>query len=109
MIRNTRIRPGVVAGATSTRGNRVARRTTQIAAAKARAVWIRRRRPRYNYRLASIDVIFASVAEPANVRSRTDRRDHKLAVYVLGSGLIVVIAASVGVAYVLKQLVALAS
>ncbi len=105
LIRNTRIRPGVVAGATSTRGNQVARRSTQVAATTARATWLRRRRPRYRYRLASIDVIFAATSEPANVKSMADRRDHRLAAVVFFFGLITVVASSIGAAYLIKQFV----
>jgi hypothetical protein len=106
-IRNTRNSPGVFAGATSTRGKQVARRTSSVASAKARAIWVRRRRPRYTYRLASIDVIFTAVAEPANVRNARDRRDRRIAVFVFAFGLIVVVVASIGAAYLVKQLVQL--
>jgi hypothetical protein len=85
----------------------VARRTRTIASATARAIWVRRRRPRYIYRLASIDVIFTAVAEPADTRSARDRRDRKIAMYVLGFGMIVVVIASIGAAFVVKQLVQL--
>ena len=107
LIRNTRNHPGVFAGATSTRGKQVARRTSSVASATARAVWVRRRRPRYTYRLASIDVIFSAVAEPADVRNARDRRDRQIAVFVFGFGLIIVVVAAIGAAFLVKQLVQL--
>jgi hypothetical protein len=78
------------------------RTTTAVAVTRLR----RRRRQRYRYALTSIDVMFASVAEPIEVQRARDRKDHRLEFIVLSIGLFLLVLASVGAAIGLRLLIA---
>jgi hypothetical protein len=59
---------------------------------------------RYRYSLASIDVMFAMVAQPPEVIRAEDRQYRRTSLIVLGSGLIVLTVAMIGLAIVLRLL-----
>jgi hypothetical protein len=92
----------VAAGATSMPAKKAVRRAKSVAVATARAAR-RRRRLRYRYSLASIDYMFAAVAEPIEAKKAKDRRDRRMAVLALFFGLAIVSVASIGVAVLLKM------
>jgi len=68
-----------------------------------------RRSPRYRYSLATIDVMFASVAEAPEAERALDRWDRRAGLYALLIGLAVVVAASIGAAIILAQLASMLS
>jgi hypothetical protein len=130
LIRTPRVSAGVVAGAASgkrTLAGRRARRNTSAAisaapvsavetlsprsaaVAKSARIHLRRRRAKYRYSLASLDVLFAEAAEPAEVAKLNDQKDHVLELYVFGFGLLILIASTIGAAVVLRQLIHMAS
>jgi hypothetical protein len=69
----------------------------------------RRSRRRYRYSLASLDVMFASVAQEPAVEKARESKERQTALYVLVCGLVGLIIASVGAAMVLRELIALLS
>jgi hypothetical protein len=74
------------------------RTTTAVSVTRLR----RRARQRYRYSLTSIDVMFASVAQPPEVERARDRKDRRTQRIVLGIGLLVLVLASVGAAIGLR-------
>ncbi len=100
-IRTTKTRVGVAAGATSKPAKSALRKARTAASATVRTT-VRPRRPNYRYTLTTIDTMFAAVAEPADVRRASDRRDRRMALGVLLFGILLISATAIGIALLLK-------